>query len=172
MRQRLQKAATQSTTQASVMPRPTAGFPHVPPQEVPRFVPPSTRTARKQMAANRVIMSQPSLIPIVPLRPAPASQGPAMTPSVAATDPSVAGTISSFDWHNTKSVEAVTKIVEEVLRNLGHDGFTLVGKYQKGRAYNTKRSRQTAIKTQQALITAEEDCWWKVRPRLADRLCN
>ena len=114
-------------------------------------------------------MSQPSPIPIVPLQPAPTPQ---TTPAEADLNPNAAGAgpsvPSSINLQDPKSVEAVTKIVKEVLWKLGYYEATLVSKGRKRRTPNTKRSQQTAIKVQQALISAEEDCWWKVRSQLAD----
>lgn len=110
-------------------------------------------------------MSQPSSIPTVPLRPAPAASE--MTQSTYGTNRTIAPDAgSTVDWEDPKSVEVVTLIVEKVLRRLGCDGVTIVGNGRK-KKFSNKRSRETAIKAQQALLSREEDCQWKVRDHVS-----
>lgn len=169
MRERLRLA-----TQAHSTPHPSGvppvpdplvaeNFPRVPPCAVPRFVSP---TLRRQRATNRVILSQPSTIPTVPLRPAPTL---AATPVTAgsATNPEAMRTGHTVDLQDPMSVEKVTGIVEEVLRRLGHSEVTFGGLRANGRRKgpNGKRLRQSMIKAQQAIMSPEQDLWWKVRYR-------
>ena len=150
-------------SQPSSIPLPThsaipESFPHVSPNTVPHFVSPALHTARKQRISESVLRSQPCIIPIVPLRPAPTSNVNQHTSTPNVNQPT--STPIPVDLQDPKSVKAVTLIVEKVLQRLGYDGITITG--QRKRVSNTKRSRETAIKVQQALMSPEQDCLWKV----------
>ena len=70
----------------------------------------------------------------------------------------------TFDPGDPQSVRAVTWVVEEVLRRLNHEGVVIVGNGGKKKmASKSRRSRALAIKAQQAMMSPEDDCAWKVR---------
>lgn len=122
---------------------------------------PTLCTAKNLHAADRVVKNQRSEIPSVALRPAPSSATtPVPVPAEAGS--TVPDSILTFDSQDPGSVEAVTSVVGEVLRRLGHDGVTLTGTRGKTKAISSKRSMQQAIKAQQQLLTPEQDQLCKV----------
>jgi hypothetical protein len=155
--------ATASSSRTAPSPR---NFLRTAPQLSPQFASPALRAERRREAADRVIRSQGSTIPITPLRPVSAEvQAEAERHQFASDEggqPLIPEPIRTFDPQDPGSMEAVTLIVEEVLKRLGHEGVTIVGDRRKSQARNSRRSRQTAVKLQQASMTPEDDCYWKV----------
>jgi hypothetical protein len=62
------------------------------------------------------------------------------------------------DLQNPQSQELVRAIVEEVLKRLGHSETQVEGRRTKR---SNRKSKRNAIKAQQALISPEQDLWWK-----------
>jgi hypothetical protein len=129
----------------------SGSFPQTPPRRIPQFITPDVRTVRNLRAADRVLRSEGSTIPIVPLRLAPSLATPTAGPTMP--DP-----VQTFDAEDPRSRETIKAIVQEVLRALGHEKITVTGT----RGKKSRRARNSEINAQKALITQEEDCLWKV----------
>lgn len=166
MRHRLQLATQAHSTPhpSGVPPAPdlsvAENFPRVPPCAVPHFVSP---TLQRQRAANKVISSQLSTLPTLPLRPAATL---ATTPVTAgsAINSEAMRTSCTVDLEDPKSVETVMGVVEEVLRRMGHNEIMFGGLQadRRRKAPSGKRLRQSMVKAQQAIMSPEQDLWWKV----------
>jgi hypothetical protein len=143
---------------------PSPSFPMNPPQMVPNFVTPTQRAAWSAKAKERILRGQPANIPVIPLRPL----APSTTPASGTDEPSPATTarvptsVISFDPEDPASVRAMASIVGAVLKELGIEGTSVAKTRGRVKPSGSRQARAGAIRAQQALMTPEEDCAWKV----------
>jgi hypothetical protein len=128
------------------------------------FVTLNWRRERAAKGKERVTRGQPSDMPIIPLRLVARNIMPGTATST--TDGSNATEVSDsvlvFDPDNAASVQAVTHIVQAVLKEMGIEKISLPGKHRtKDSSSGQSRGLATmvrAIRAQQALMDPLQDC--------------
>lgn len=106
------------------------------------------------------------MLPILPVRPvnthisAPANNSPhsRAAPSPTPASRTIPSAVTSFDPNDPRSIEAVSKIVESVLKEMN----ITVNRAIKPQARSKKAKSAQAIREQKGKMSPEDDCRWKV----------